>query len=63
MNIIGLGGIKTYAAKKRHVEYYRGFTIIFNRGEWQASSYASPTFYDTSIEKLKKQIRNYLPKK
>jgi hypothetical protein len=62
MGIIGLGGIGA-VSKRSNVEYYRGFTIIFNRGEWQASAYANPTFYDTNKERLKKQIRNYLPKR
>jgi hypothetical protein len=32
MGIIGLGGIGA-VSKRSNVEYYRGFTIIFNRGE------------------------------
>ena len=62
MGIVGLGGVRTYADKKKHIEYYRGFGIIFHKGDWVASAYAAPTFYDTNRERLKKQIRDYLPK-
>lgn len=58
--IIGLGAVRTYAEKNRHTEYYRGFGINFYRGEWVASAYANPTFYDTNKSRLKKQIRDYL---
>ena len=58
--IIGLGAIGTYADKKRRTEYYRGFVINFIRGEWRATAYGNPTFYDTNKSRLKKQIRDYL---
>lgn len=48
--------------KHNHVEYYKGFTIFFNRGSWFASAYANKPFYDTNMKRLKKKIRDYLKK-
>jgi len=39
---------------------YKGFTIIFMSGEYQASAYSNPSFYNTNFDKLKKQIYHYL---
>tara|TARA_R110000782_G_scaffold128783_6_gene220352 strand:- start:379 stop:594 length:216 start_codon:yes stop_codon:yes gene_type:complete len=42
---------------------YKGFTVLFLRGKYFASSYASPEFYNTNFSKLKKEINQHLKKK
>jgi len=44
----------------RSVIYYKGFGINFYASEYVAAAYANPTFTNTNLSKLKKQINNYL---
>ena len=46
--------------KSNRVILFKGFGINFIRGEWRAEAYANPSFYNTNLTKLKKEINNYL---
>lgn len=50
----------TREQKSKRVLQYKGFGINFIRGQYRAEAYANPSFYDTNLERLKKQIRDYL---
>jgi hypothetical protein len=46
--------------KNRGVIYYKGFGINFYHNQYEAAAYANPTFCNTNLRKLKKEINSYL---
>ena len=50
----------TELQKLNKVIQFKGFTITYYRKEWHARAYANPSFDNSNLNNLKKEINNYL---
>lgn len=46
--------------KRTGVGYYKGYGITYLYSEYRAEAYANPSFYNSNLANLKKQINEYL---